>query len=166
MFFWSKDYFVFSLEKDNLKIELILFYLVLIKIVLKQHYEFCFNLCFWNDILRCTLFLKPRLCQWFPSAHKMKGKVKVAQSYPASGSFPMSWLFSSGDQSIGISAPASILPVNVRDWFPLGLTDFISLHSKGLSIFSSTAIQKHQVLGTQPSLWSSSHIHTWPLEKP
>ena len=88
------------------------------------------------------------------------------QSYPASGSFPMSWLFSSGDQSIRISALASILPVNVRDWFPLGLTDFISLHSKDLSIFSSTAIQKHQVLGTQPSLWSNSHIHTWPLKKP
>ena len=88
------------------------------------------------------------------------------QSFPASGSFQMSQFFASGDQSIGASASASVLPVNIQDWFPLGLTGLISLQSKGLSrIFSNTTVQKHQFFNTQPSLWSSSHIHTRPLEK-
>ena len=70
------------------------------------------------------------------------------QSFPASGSFPMSQLLISGDQSIGASASASVLPMNIQGWFPLGLTCFISLQSKGLSrVFSSTTIQKHQFLG-------------------
>ena len=89
------------------------------------------------------------------------------QSFPASGSFPMSRLFISGGQSIGASASASVLPMNIQDWFPLGMTGLISLKSKGLSrVFSSTKIQKHQFFGTQPSLWSNSHIHTWLLENP
>ena len=89
------------------------------------------------------------------------------QSFPASGSFLMSWLFSSGDQSIGASALASVLPIYIQDWFPLGLTDLISLLSKGLSrVFSSTTVWKHLFFGAQPSLWSNSHIHTWLLEKP
>ena len=84
------------------------------------------------------------------------------QSFPASGSFLMSRLFVSGGQSIGASA--SVLPINIQHWFPLGLTGFISLLSKGLSrVFSSTTVQKHQFLGTQLSLWSNSHIHTWLL---
>ena len=88
------------------------------------------------------------------------------QSFPASGSFPMSQLFSSGGQSIGTSASASALPMNIQDWFPLGLTDLI-LQSKGLSrVFSNTTVQKHQFFRVQPSLWSNSHIHTWLLEKP
>ena len=67
------------------------------------------------------------------------------QSLPASGAFPMSQLFSWGGQSIGVSASASVLPMNIRDWFPLGLTGFISLQSKGLSrVFSNTRVQKHQ----------------------
>ena len=67
------------------------------------------------------------------------------QSFPASGSFPMSWLFTSGCQSIGTSSSASVLPMNIQSWFPLGLTGLISLQYKGLSrIFSSTIIQKHQ----------------------
>ena len=70
-------------------------------------------------------------------------------------------------QSIGASASASVLPINIQGWFPLGLTGLISLQSKGLSrVFSSTKIQKHQFFGTQPSLWSNSHIHTWLLENP
>ena len=70
-------------------------------------------------------------------------------------------------QSIGVSASGSILPMNIQGWFPLGLIGLISLLSKGLSrVFSSTRVQKHQVLGTQPSLWSNSHIGTWLLEKP
>ena len=77
------------------------------------------------------------------------------QSFPASGSFLMSWLFSSGGQSIGPSISTSVLPMNIQGLFPLGLTGWISLQSKGLSrVFSNTTFQKHQFFGTQPSLWS------------
>ena len=87
------------------------------------------------------------------------------QPFPTSGSFPMNWLFASGSQSI--RASASVLPMNIQGWFPLGLTGLISLLSKGLSrVFSSTTIQKHQFFSVQLSLWSSSHIHTWLEEKP
>ena len=89
------------------------------------------------------------------------------QSFPASGSFPMSWLFALGGQSTGVSASASVLPMNIQDWFSLGWTGWISLQSKGLSrAFSNTTVQNHQFFSTQPSLWSNSHIHTWLLEKP
>ena len=89
------------------------------------------------------------------------------QSLPASGSFPMSQFFASGDQSIGASASASVLPMNIQDWFPLGWTGWISLQSKGLSrVFSNTTVQNHQFFGAQLSSQSNSHIHTWPLEKP
>ena len=89
------------------------------------------------------------------------------QSLPASGSFPMSQFFASGSQSIGVSASTSVLSVNTQDWFPLGWTGWIALQSKGLSrVFSNTTVQKHQFLGTQLSLESNSHIHTWWLEKP
>ena len=89
------------------------------------------------------------------------------QSFPESGSFPVSCLFISGVQSIGVSTSASALPMNIQDWFPLGLTGLISFQSKGLSrVFSNTTVQKHQFFGTQSSLWSNSHIHTWLLEKP
>ena len=75
------------------------------------------------------------------------------QSFSASGSFPMSQFFASGGQSIGVSASASVLPMNIQDWFPLGQTDWISLQSKGLSrVFSNTTVQKHQFFGTQLSL--------------
>ena len=84
------------------------------------------------------------------------------QSFPTSGSFPMSWLFASGGYSIGASASASVLPMNIQSWFPLGLTGLISVQSKGLSnIFYRTTIRKHQFFGVQPSLWSNSHICTW-----
>ena len=86
------------------------------------------------------------------------------QSFPASGSFQMSQLFTSGGQSIGGSASTSVLPMNSQDWFPLGLTDWISLLSKGLSrVFSDGAVQKYQFFDTQLSLWSNSHIHTQSL---
>ena len=89
------------------------------------------------------------------------------QSFPASGSFKMSQLFSSGSQSIGVSASTSVVPMNTRDWSPLGWTGWISLKSKGLSrVFSNTTVQKHQFFGAQPSSQSNFHIHTWPLEKP
>ena len=75
------------------------------------------------------------------------------QSFPASGSFPMSQLSASGGRSIGVSASASVLPMNIQYWFPLGLTGWISLQSKGLSrVFSNTTVQKHQLFGTQLSL--------------
>ena len=87
------------------------------------------------------------------------------QSFPALGSFPMSQLFTSGGQSIGLSASASVLPMNIQGWFPLGWTGWISLQSKGLSrVFSNTTVQKHQFFGAQLSSQSNSHIHTWPLE--
>ena len=84
------------------------------------------------------------------------------QSFPASETFPMSQLFTSGDQDIRTSASASVFPMNIQDWFPLGWTGWISLQFKGLSrAFSNTTVQKHQFFGAQLSLWSSSHIHTW-----
>ena len=89
------------------------------------------------------------------------------QSFPASGSFPVSQFFASGGQSSWVSASASVLPMNIQNWFPLGWTAWISLQSKGLSrVFSNTAVQEHQFFSIQLSLWSSSHIHTWLLEKP
>ena len=89
------------------------------------------------------------------------------QSLPASGSFQMSQFFTSGGQRIGVSASTSALPMNIQNWFPLGWTGWISLHSKGLSrVFSNTTVQKHQFFSTQPSSQSNYHIHTWPLEKP
>ena len=80
------------------------------------------------------------------------------QSFPASGSFQMSQLFTSGGQSIGVSASTSVLPVNTQDWSPLGWTGWISLHSKGLlRVFSNTTVQKHQFFGAQLSLVQLSH---------
>ena len=76
-------------------------------------------------------------------------------SFPASASFPMSQFFASGGQSIGVSASASVLPMNIQDWFPLELTGLITLQSKGLSrVFSNTTVPKHQFFCIQPSLWS------------
>ena len=73
----------------------------------------------------------------------------------------MSQLFTSGGESLGASASASVLPMNIQDWFPLGLTGLISLLSKGLSrVFSDTTVQKHQFFSAQTYLWYNSHIHT------
>ena len=81
------------------------------------------------------------------------------QSCPASGSFQMSQLFASGGQSIGVSALASVLPMKIQDWSPLGWTGWISLQSKGLSrVFSNTTVQRYQFFGAQLSLWSNSHL--------
>ena len=83
-----------------------------------------------------------------------------------SGSFPTSQLFTSGGHSIRALASASVPPMNIQGWFPLGLTGLISLLSDGLSrVFSNTTVQKHQLFSAQPSLWSNFHICTWPLEK-
>ena len=86
------------------------------------------------------------------------------QSFPASRSFPISCLFASGSQSI--VASASVLPMNIQHWFPIGLTGLIFLQSEGLRVFSSTTIWKHKFFGTQTSLWSNSYICVGPLERP
>ena len=106
-------------------------------------------------------------CQWYHPA--ISSSVipfsSCPQSLPASGSFTMSQLCTWAGQSIGVSASASVLPMNTQDWCPLGWTGWISLQSKELSrVFSNTAVQKHQFFSAQLSLWSNSHIHTWLLE--
>ena len=89
------------------------------------------------------------------------------QSFPVSGTFPMSWLFASDDQNTGVSASASVLLISIQGWSPLRLTGLISLLSKGLSgVFSSTTVWRHQFFGVLPSLRYSSHNHAWPLERP
>ena len=100
-------------------------------------------------------------------SHPLSSPFPPAPNPPASGSFPMSQLFTRGGQSIGVSASASVLPMNTEDWSPFGWTGWISLKSKGLSrVFSNTTVQKHQFFSAQLSSQSNSHIHTWPLEKP
>ena len=89
------------------------------------------------------------------------------QSFLASGSFQISQFFTSGGQIFRVSTSASLLPVNIQDWFPLGWTSWISLKSKGLSkVFSNTTVQTHQFFGAQLSSQSNFHIRIWPLEKP
>ena len=91
----------------------------------------------------------------------------LLQSLSASGSFPMSQLFPWGGQSTGVSASASFLSKKSQGWSPSELTSWISLQPKGLSrVFSNTTVQKHQFFSAQPSSQSTSHIHTWPQEKP
>ena len=99
-------------------------------------------------------------------SHLLSPPSSALKSFPASESFSVTWLFTSGDQSIGALASPSVLPINIQGWFPLGLTSLISLLSKGLSrVFSSTTVRKHQLFGAQPSLWSNSYIRAWLLEK-
>ena len=108
------------------------------------------------------------LCQWrHPTIScSVVPFSSCPQSFPASGCFPRSQIFTSGGQIIGASASASVLPVNIQDWFPLGWTGLISFQSKGLSrVFSSTTVWKDQFFGAQASLWSTPPIHTWLLEK-
>ena len=112
----------------------------------------------WNSCL---------LSQWcYPTISSSPSLFVDLQSFPASGSFPVGWLFASSGQNIGASALVSALPMNIQGWFPLELTGLISLLPKGLSrVFANTTSQKHQFFGAQPALWSNSHIHTWLLEK-
>ena len=118
------------------------------------------------------LAVYPRVCShscplsqwWYLTISSSAAPVSCPQSFPASGSFPVSRLFTSGGQSIGASTSASVLPV--QDWFSLGFTGVILPSKKHSRVFSSTAIWKHQFFGAQPSLWSNCHILTWLLEKP
>ena len=88
------------------------------------------------------------------------------QSFLLSGSFLMGQLFASGGQSVGVSASASVLPMNIQDWSPLGLTGLIFLLSGGFSrVWSNITVQKDQFFIAHPSLWSNFHIRTWLLEK-
>ena len=126
-----------------------------------------------NTSLRCPS-LSPGVCsnscplsQWRHStiSSSVVPFFSCLQSFQASGSLPVSQFFVSGAQNIRASAPASVLPMNIQDWFPLGWTGWISLQSKRLSrVFSNTSVQKHKFFDTQLSLWSLCHIHTWLLE--
>ena len=88
------------------------------------------------------------------------------QFFPASAYFPVSWLSASGGQSIRVSASASVLPMNLQGWFPLGWIGLISLHTTGLSrVFSNTTVEKHQFFSPQLSIWSNSHNYTWLIVK-
>ena len=108
------------------------------------------------------------LSQWcHPTISSSVAPFSCPQSFPALGYFPVSHLFASGGRSIGASASALVLPLRIQGWFPLRLTDLISLLSKWLSrVFSNTTVQMHQFFGTQLSAQSNSHIYIWPLEKP
>ena len=87
--------------------------------------------------------------------------------FPSITVFSVSQFFTSDDQNTGVSALASVLPMNIKSGFPLGWTGWISLQSEELSrVFSNTMVQKHEFFDAQPSLWSNSHIHTWLLGKP
>ena len=105
------------------------------------------------------------LSQWYhPTISFFVVPFSCFPSFPASGSFPMNWFLTSGNQRIGTSASVSVLPMNIQDWFPLGFTGWISLYSKGLSRVFNTTVQKLQFFNAQPSLWFNSQIHTWLLE--
>ena len=120
----------------------------------------------------------PRVCSdWCPFSWWCHPTISTSvvpfssrlQSFPASGPLQMSQLFPLGGHSIGASASASVLPMNIQDWFPWGLTDSISLKSKGFStVFSNTTAKKQSILQhlALSTLWSNSHIGTWLLEKP
>ena len=122
------------------------------------------------------LSLSPRVCSNSCSLHQWCHPIILSsfvpfsfcpQSFLASGSFPVNQLFASGGQSIGASASASVLPMSIQGWFPLGLTGLISLLSNVLSrVFSNTTVWKYHFFGTQPSLWSNSYIRIWLLERP
>ena len=121
-------------------------------------------------VLHCLLEFAQTCVHWVSNAIHPSHPLSLPfsscpQSFPASGSFPVSQLLLLGGQSIGASTSASVLPMNIQGWFPVGLTSLISLQSKGLSrVFSSTTVRKH-FFSAQPSLWSSSYIHSWLLGK-
>ena len=109
----------------------------------------------WSYSNSCPL---SRWCH--PTISSSLSHFSCPQSFPASVSFPTSWLFASGGQSTGVSASASVLPMYIQGWFPLGLTGLIFWLAMGLSgVLSSTRIQKYQFFDTQPSFWSNSSVH-------
>ena len=123
-----------------------------------------FSVLQYLQIRLSRVYSNSSLSQWCnPTISSSVAPFSCLQSFPASGSFPMNQLFASGGQSI--RASASVLPMNMQGWSPLGMTGLIFLLSKGLSRVFSTTIQKHQFFGTKPSLWSNSHIRMWLLER-
>ena len=120
-----------------------------------------------STLFQNSLWFTPWVCvALWPSKSASSFSVRL-RSFPASRSFQTSRLCASNDHSIGDSTSASVLPMNIEEWFPFGLTGLIALQFKGLSrVFSSITIWKHQFFRAQPSLLSNSHIHTWLLEKP
>ena len=117
--------------------------------------------------IEMKLLLALQLAPAEASKKQRCAKASCPQSLPASESFPMSQLFAWGGQRTGVSALASVLPMNTQDWSHLEWTSCISLQSKRLSrVFSNTTVQKHQFFGAQLSSQSNTHIHIWPLELP
>ena len=118
-------------------------------------------------VLHCLLEFAQTHVHWvadaIQSSHPLSPPSPVAFSLSQRQGLSQ-WVGSSRQEALrtGASASASVLPMNIQGWFPLGLTGLISLQSKGLSrVFSSTTVSKHQFFGAQPSLWFNSHIHTW-----
>ena len=129
-------------------------------------HNFCISKIYFTKWLPCPS-LSPRVCsnsyplsQWcHPPISSSASLFTFAFNFPESGSFPMSQLFAPGDQRIAASASASVLPMNIQGWFPLGFTIWSLLKCEGLSkVFSSTTVWKHHFFGAQPSLQSNSHI--------
>ena len=139
----------------------------------------CLTLCDLMHLQKTRLpcpSLSPRVCSnSCPSSQWCHSTITASvlplspclQSFPASESFPMSQFFTSGDQSTGVSTLASVLPMNIQDWFPFGLSGLICLHFRGLTrVFFNATVKNHQLFSAQLYLWSNSYIHTWLLEKP
>ena len=106
------------------------------------------------------------LNQWCHPAISSSDALFCPQSFLASGTFPISQLFTSDDQNTRVSTSASVLPTSIQDWFPISLTGLISLLSKGLSeVFSTPIVWRHRFFGAPPRLQASSHNCTWPLER-
>ena len=163
---------------DNLSLELHLRRPSLPSVQFSSVTQSCLTLC---DPMNCSkpgLPVHHRLLE-FTQTHVHRVNDAIQPSHPLSSpfphapnhsqhqSFPMSQLFAWGGQSTGVAALVSFLPKKSQGWSPLGWTGWISLQSKGFSrVFLNTTVQKHQFFGAQLSLWSNSHIHTWPLEKP
>ena len=142
------------------------------------------SLCCCSVVQLCATLCDPRDYKMLgvPVSHHLPGFAQIyvycisfsdtvfsfcPQSFPASGTFPMSHLFISDDWNTGVSASASVLPVNIQSWYPLRATVLFFLLSKEVSgVFSSTTVWRHQFFGTLPSLQSSSHNLMWPLGRP
>ena len=137
--------------------------------------------CLWHQGLPHDKLFCPSLSLEFPQTHVHWFSDDIQPSQPLSLPslpslhfpqhqgffFPVSQPFTLGGQSIGASAAASVLPMNIQSWYLLGLTGLISLLSKGHSrVLSSSTIWRHQFFRTQPFIWSNFHIHTWLMEKP
>ena len=118
------------------------------------------------SVLHCPALFAQTHVHWIgdaiPLSHPLLSPLLLPSIFPSIKVFSNA----SGGQSIGASASASVLPMNIQDWFPLGWTVLISLLSRGLSkVFSNTTVQRHKFFGAQPSLCPNSYIHTWLLEK-